>query len=253
MPRQELLVGNILAVADKRLTLHRIERFHVKRLWVFLLDDEALDVGHLAVDLGHFNAGHIGLVVLLEDLLHRSLAYPLAVVVDQVDLGALFDGVLDGQEAPLFLQVIAEDCQTGAVVDALHTAYALVVVHRRCAAGGGLADGALGAAEGAGVAGEAIEAVELHERLGFHALLAGQVGLVEQSHGVLLAVDILARDVEVFVIIVADTELIGNLVGCLTAAEHGTGTLADAHGVADAVDVVTEEFLALGEQLVVGH
>ena len=34
---------------------------------------------------------------------------------------------------------------------------------------------------------------------------------------------------------------------------RSAGALADAYGVAHAVDVVAEEFLALGEQLAVGH
>ena len=139
------------------------------------------------------------------------------------------------------------------MVDTLHAADALVVVHRRRAAGGGLADGPLGTAEGAGVAGKAVETVDLHEGTEFLPLLGGQVGFLQQPYRMLLAVDILARDVEVLVVVESQADVLCNLVGGLATAKHGTGALADADGVAHTVDLVSEKLAAFDKQLVVGR
>ena len=180
----------------------------IQRIRVFLFGDEALDVGQCGCRFSrqqslHEHPRHIGLVVFLHHVLHLALANLLAVVVHQPHLGAISHIVFYGEETPVLGHIVAEDSQTRTVVHAGHAAYALVVVHRRRATRSGLADGALRTAEGAGVAGEAVEAVELHERLLCHALRSGQVWLLEDAHGVLLRVDILARDVEVFVVVVA--------------------------------------------------
>ena len=251
---KHLLVGDILAVADiGGIFLSIRSVLNIQRIRIFVFYNEALDVGHLAVDLDHFDARHIGLVVFLEDLLYNALSKLLSVVVDQVDFGTVLHRVLDRQEAPVLCQVVTEDGQSRTMVHAGHTADALVVVDRRGRAGGGLADGPLRAGESAGVAGETVEAVELHKRFCGHSLGGGQVGLLQQAHGVLLRIDILARDVEILVVVEPHAYFLRNLVGRLTAAEHGAGSLADTDGVADSVHMVAEQLFTLGKQLAVRH
>ncbi len=250
---EHLGVGDVLAVADVGgLFLSVLSILNTQSIQIFLLQDKAFNVGHLAVDLGDEDAGDVGLVVFMENLLYPTLADFTAVVVDQEDLGAVLHLVFDGEEAPVLGEVVAEDGETGAMVDAGHAADALVVVDSGSRRSGRLADGALWAGEGAGIAGETVEAVELYEGLGGHALGGGQVGTLEQAHGVLLGVDILARDVEVVVVVVADAEVLGDFVGSLLAAEDGAGALANTNSVADAIDTMAVEFATLGKELVVG-
>ena len=108
-------------------------------------------------------------------------------------------------------------------------------------------------AERAGIAGETIEAVDLHEGFFCHTLLGGQLGLFEQAHGMLLRVDVFTGNLEIIVVVEAYAEFLSNLVGRLTTTEHGTGAFANADGIAHAIDAVAEQLFSLGEQLVVGH
>ena len=262
--RDELTVANsledglqihVLAVADVGVLGQHglVVGFEINRFRVSLFQDKATGGNQLfAVDVGGLHAYHMGLVVLAEHLFNHALANFLAVVVDEEDLLAFFHVIFDGQEEHVLVEVVAEDGQTWAVVDALHAADALAVIHHRHGVGRGLGDGALRAAERAGVAGEAIEAVKLYERLGKHAFLVGQVGVFQYAHRTLLRVDILSRNLEIFVIVVAYAEVLGHFESGLFATQHGAGAFTDADGIAAAVGVKTEDLLALGEDLVVG-
>ena len=138
--------------------------FEDDRFRVAFLQDEAFDFGHHrefrpplgVVDL---HADDMRLVGLAQHLLDGAVAQNLAVVVDEVDFLAFVDIVFDGKEKRAFVEVITKDGQARTVVDALHTADALVVIHDGRSVGRSLGDGALRTAERAGVAGETVEAV----------------------------------------------------------------------------------------------
>ena len=68
----------------------------------------------------------------------------------------------------------------------------------------------------------------------------------------LLRINILTRDVEILIIVVADVEVLRHLVGYLFATEYSTGALTNADGVACTIDIVSKDLAALGEELVVG-
>ena len=138
------------------------------------------------IHLAGLDAGHIGLVVLLEHLLDDTLAHLGAVVINQEYFLALFYLIFHRQEDHILALVVTKDGQTRTVVHALHTADALVIIdhgHRRR---GRLGDSTLRTGKGTGVASEAIEAVDLHIGLSGHALLTGDTRRVQQAHGTLL-------------------------------------------------------------------
>ena len=107
------------------------------------------------------------------------------------------------------------------------------------------------AAERAGVAGEAVEAVGLDESLLLHTLRRGKVGLLQQTHRVLLRVDILTRDFQIVIVVKAHADGLGHLVGDLLATQYSTGTFANANGIAGTVGVEAKDLAAFHEQLAV--
>ena len=243
---------DVLAMAHVGLALDGTEGFQCQWFGVILLDDKTFDVGNCTRVLHHLHTCQIGLVGFLHYLLNHTLANLLSVVVHQEHLGAFLHLVFDRQEADALLLVVAEDGQTGTRGDALHTANALVVVHRWGAACGGFGDCSLRAGEAAGVAGKAIQAVQLHKRLHGHTFWRGQCRFLQYADRMLLRVDILARDVQILVVVEADADSLCHLVSHLTATEHRTGTFADADGIACAIGVETEYLAAFHQQLVVG-
>ena len=244
---------HILTVADEGFAFLRIgEGSQVQRLGIALLEDEALHLIQV-IHLGRLYASHIGLVVFLENLLDDALAHLGAIVIHQEDFLALFHLIFHGQVDHILALVVAENGQTRAVVHTLHTADALVIIddgHRRC---GGLGDGTLRTCEGTGIAGEAVEAVDLHIGFQRHALIIGDAGLVEQTHRALLRVDILAGNFQIVLIGEAEAQFLSHLIGHLLATEHGTGALADTNGITGAIHVAAEYRASLHEQLVIGN
>ena len=103
----------------------------------------------------------------------------------------------------------------------------------------------LRATERAGVAGKAIEAVQLHKRLLRHALRRRQIGFLKNAYGVLLRVDILAGDVEILIVVEADAHRLGHFVSSLTTTEHRTRAFADADGIAHTEGVLSKHLATL--------
>ena len=103
----------------------------------------------------------------------------------------------------------------------------------------------LRATERTGVAGKAIEAVQLHKRLLRHALRRRQIGLFKNAYGVLLRVDILAGDIKVLIVVEADSHRLCYFVSCLTTTEHRTRAFADADGIAHTEGVLPEHLATL--------
>ena len=69
----------------------------------------------------------------------------------------------------------------------------------------------------------------------------------------LLRVDILTRDVQIVVIIIAYAHRLCHLVGCLLATQHRASALANADGIAHAVGIMAKHLTSLHQQLVVGN
>ena len=195
---EESLQINVLAVANVGLFRQNglVIRLELDGFRVSVFQDETsricqFRIPHSAFRI-RFHAHHMGLVFLLQHLFNHAFAHGLAVVVDEEHFFAFFYVILDGQEQRVFVEVVAKDGQARTVVHALHTADALVVIDHRSGIGRSLGDGVLRAAERAGIAGEAKEAVQLHERFGLHALLGGQVGLFQNAHRMLLRINVLS-------------------------------------------------------------
>lgn len=232
-----------------------VQRMELERLGIILAKDKTFDIGVLdaLVSGGHLHAGEIGFIGFAYNLLDAAFAHLGAIIVDKEHLGTFGHLVFDGKETEALGDIVAENSQTGAGGDTLHAADALVVIDRRRGGSGGLGDGPLRAGEGAGIASETIEAVGLDEGFQLHAFGGGKIGFLEQANGVLLRIDILARDIEVIVVIIPDADGLSHLVGSLAATENGTSALANANGIAHAISILAEHLAALGEQLVVGN
>ena len=244
---------HIVAVADEGgILLLLIQFLPVQRFGIVLLQDETGDVHHcFTADIQGFHAGHVRLVRALRDLLDDAFADLLAVVVHQENLGVLLRIVLERQEEPVLRDVVAEESQAGTVVDALHTADALVVIDLRHVVGGDFGDGALRAGERTGVAGETVEAVG-HDEWLLQTVAAGTVGFFKHAHRMLLGISVILGHSEVIVVVEAHVQGLGDFHGGLFAAQYGAGALTHAGGVTDAVGVESEGDLALFKDEVVG-
>ena len=175
----------------------KFQRFRIPRL-----GNKALDVSHHTLMGKDFYSCHMGFVWLMENLFYQPLSYFLTIVVDQEDFNSIRHLILNGQEDELLVHIIAKDCQAWAIRNTLHTTYAFVVINCGCAGGCWLADGSLRTRETTRVAGKTIETVGLNERFHLHTLFGRQIGLLQDSDRMLLRVNILARDIEILIIII---------------------------------------------------
>ena len=69
----------------------------------------------------------------------------------------------------------------------------------------------------------------------------------------LLRVYILARNVQILVILEPDTHGLSHLVCHLASTQHGASTLANTNGIARAIGIQTKHLSALHQQLAVGY
>ena len=103
----------------------------VQRLRITVLGNEAVGVGNIGLQRRCLNDCHIGLVGLMDDALNDALAQLSAVVVHKKNLLALRIREFEGEEELALGRIVAEDCQTRALGDAVHAADAFVVVDYR--------------------------------------------------------------------------------------------------------------------------
>ena len=86
-----------------------------------------------------------------------------------------------------------------------------------------------------------------------HAFRRGFEGLVEQTSGSLLGVDVFLGNREICVVVYAAAEGLLDLVGALPSAQHCGSSFADADRVAHSVACESEDFGALAQELTVGE
>ena len=75
------------------------------------------------------HANHMSLVFLAQNLLDYSLAHWFSIVVNKEYILTFIYIIFDRQEERILVQVVTENCKSRAMINALHTANALVVIY----------------------------------------------------------------------------------------------------------------------------
>ena len=103
--------------------------------------------------------------------------------------------------------------------------------------------------EGAGIAGESVEAIGNDKRLG--AALSGLCRSVQNPDGLLLGVDVFPADFQVFRVVCPQAKVLHYLIRALSTAEHSGGTLPYPDGIADAMAASAKNLCPLSEEVLV--
>ena len=86
-----------------------------------------------------------------------------------------------------------------------------------------------------------------------HTGIFRQVRLVKHAYRMLLRVNILTRNLKIFVIIDANTKILSDFVCNLLSTQYGACTLAYAYSITTTVGVKTEDMFSLCQNLVIGN
>ena len=120
--------ANILAVADEGVGIVLRGGGKVQRLRITVLWNEAVGVGDIGLQRCGLDDGDVGLVGFVDNALDEAFADGFTIIVHKEYLLALRIREFEGEEELALGRIVAEDCQAGALRDAVHTADAFVVV-----------------------------------------------------------------------------------------------------------------------------
>ena len=164
---------------------------HLHRFGIIAFGNESPDfVQFFTVDIEGFHTGNMCFIGLFQDFFHYAFAKDFAMIIHEVNFALLIYEIFDGEEEPVFFQVISENRQPGTLIHAIHATNAFLKINLRNRAGAGFGNGAVRTGKLAGIAGKTIQAVNLNIRFGNHAFRVRKIRLFNDFMRMLLRVNI---------------------------------------------------------------